>query len=94
MINPVRTWSLPWIDNVNGTERYNRAKRYWWILKWRKQSAGTGAPVGMPGNLPSDPAMSRCVYFSGCFESMPCCDERRDLQTIGNSRAYHWQTLF
>lgn len=35
-------------------------------------NATMGAPVGIPGNGPEDPAISRWEYGNGLFESIPC----------------------
>ncbi len=37
--------------------------------------ATIGAPVGVPGKGPDEPAMSMCEYLSGASESMPCCKD-------------------
>lgn len=36
------------------------------------ENATIGAPVGIPGNGPLDPAMSTWEYGNGCDESTPC----------------------
>ena len=65
-----RNWLLHDVDVVVDTRQLAapdlRLKMYRWAM------ATTGAPVGVPGNGPEDPAMSRWVNFSGLSESMPC----------------------